>query len=493
MSRSLPVRPNLEQYKTQAKDLLRRWKAGDADARRRAAEHHPRFGDGPDADAAFVLADAQLVLAREHGFRNWAEFAREVARRSGSGGDASTWLAAQRAVIAGDANALDALMRSHAKLFKEGYPPAFGPERGRLSPDYQGPDARTIIAHNHHFEAWDDFIRWLAARATPGSSVARFEAAVDAIVDGDLATLRRLLQAHPDLVTARSARRHRSTLLHYVGANGVESYRQKTPANAVEIARALVDAGSVVDATAEMYGGGSTPLGLVATSIHPLLAGVQDALMALLIERGAAIDEPGAGGNAHSAVASALMNNRPQAAEFLARRGARLDLDTAAGIGDLETVRRFVADDGALRHGATAAALARGAAWAAQFGRAEVLEFLLDHGAAAAAIRDGATPLHWAAYAAQHACVDVLLRHRAAVDVKDHDFAGTPLGWALYGWGTRDLDRDREPYYGVVAALVGAGAAVAPEWLDERERGVALERLIDGDPRMQAALGLTGR
>ena len=30
---------------------------------------------------------------------------------------------------------------------------------------------------------------------------------------------------------------HRATLLHYVGANGVEAYRQKTPPNATEIAR----------------------------------------------------------------------------------------------------------------------------------------------------------------------------------------------------------------------------------------------------------------
>jgi len=39
-------------------------------------------------------------------------------------------------------------------------------------------------------------------------------------------------------------RRHHATLLHYVGANGIESFRQKTPANAVDIARLLLDAGA---------------------------------------------------------------------------------------------------------------------------------------------------------------------------------------------------------------------------------------------------------
>ena len=52
------------------------------------------------------------------------------------------------------------------------------------------------------------------------------------------------LRRDPDLVRARSSRVccfdppvHRATLLHYVAANGVERHRQKTPSNAVEIAR----------------------------------------------------------------------------------------------------------------------------------------------------------------------------------------------------------------------------------------------------------------
>ena len=490
MSRSLPTRPNLEQYKKQAKDLLKQWTADDPVALRRIYEHHPRFSDVPDAGRArrFALADAQLVLAREHGLRNWAEFAREIRRRGGDD-QAAVWLAAQRAVIAGDATSLDTLLRAHARLFNEKHAPPYGPERGRLSPYYEGDDARLIIARNHHFERWDDFAPWQAARATPGSPVARFEAAADAIVDGDIDGLRRMLQADPDMIRARSLRSHHSTLLHYVGANGIEAFRQKTPANAVEIASLLLDAGAEVDAAAGMYGGGSTPLGLVATSIHPLLAGVQDALMALLLERGAVLDQPDAAGNAQSPIGGCLANNRPQAAEFLARRGARLDLDTAAGVGALDVVRRFVADDGTLRHGATEDQRVRGLAWAAQFGRTNTLEFLLDHGADASLRRDGATALHWAAYSANLSCVRLLLRHAAPVNAKDESFEGTPLGWALYGWGTRDLDRERAPYYDVVTTLVKGGATVAPSWLDENERGVPLEAMLRTDARMRAALG----
>lgn len=54
----------------------------------------------------------------------------------------------------------------------------------------------------------------------------KFESAVDAIVNGD--ALKKLISEQPELVRARSTREHRSTLLHYVSANGVEDFRQKT-------------------------------------------------------------------------------------------------------------------------------------------------------------------------------------------------------------------------------------------------------------------------
>ena len=245
MSKSLPSRPSLEQYKKQAKELLKAWKASDPDARRRVIAHHPRFSaDSESLLDTFALADAQFVLAREHGLRHWAEFAREIQRRAGHGDAAPTWLAAQRAVLTGDAEALDALMRANPRLFKEGPPPSYGPERGRLSPEYGDGDARTIIARNHHFDGWAEFVQWHTLRATPGSPIARFEAAADAIADGDRDSLARWLRADPDLVRVRSMRRHHATLLHYVGANGIESFRQKTPANAVDIARLLLDAGA---------------------------------------------------------------------------------------------------------------------------------------------------------------------------------------------------------------------------------------------------------
>src|SRR5436190_1747092 len=76
----------------------------------------------------------------------------------------------------------------------------------------------------------------------------------DAVLAGDLATLNALLREHPDLIRAHSKRVHHATLLHYVAANGVEDFRQKTPPNAVAVARFLLDAGAKVDALADTYG-----------------------------------------------------------------------------------------------------------------------------------------------------------------------------------------------------------------------------------------------
>src|SRR5262249_39499878 len=178
------------------------------------------------------------------------------------------------------------------------------------------------------------------ARGRRGSSAARFERAADAIVSGDLATLERLLREEPALVRARSMREHGSTLLHYVSANGVEGYRQKTPKNIVRITELLLGAGADVEAEADVYGGGATALGLAATSCHPEDAGVQIRLLEALLEHGAVIDSPGAG-HWSTAVVSSLHNGRAMAAEFLASRGARLNLEGAAGVGRLDVVQTF--------------------------------------------------------------------------------------------------------------------------------------------------------
>ena len=79
-AKELPSRPNLDQYKKQAKDLLKSYNLGDADAFTRVTQHHPKFAKAVSATDAgtFHLSDAQWVIAREHGFESWASFADHV-------------------------------------------------------------------------------------------------------------------------------------------------------------------------------------------------------------------------------------------------------------------------------------------------------------------------------------------------------------------------------------------------------------------------------
>ena len=73
--KQLPSRPSLEQYKKQAKDLLLRSKTFAPEVLERFRKYLPaqKLSHGK-----FSLTDAQLVIAREHGFESWPEFARAI-------------------------------------------------------------------------------------------------------------------------------------------------------------------------------------------------------------------------------------------------------------------------------------------------------------------------------------------------------------------------------------------------------------------------------
>src|SRR5258708_8745765 len=65
--RHLPVRPNLDQLKHQAKDLLRQARSGDP----AAIEDFKRFHPKQIEPAGAKVADAQLVLARSYEAPSW--------------------------------------------------------------------------------------------------------------------------------------------------------------------------------------------------------------------------------------------------------------------------------------------------------------------------------------------------------------------------------------------------------------------------------------
>ena len=486
-ARNLPARPNLDQYKKQAKELLKGIRAGDADAHDRLHRVHPRLNSPDRTDVtAVTLADAQFVIAREHGSDSWKKFTERIDAILGERSPKAVWLRVEQAVLGGDATGLEALIREHGPMLTQTPNMSWvGDLRrdglGNRRPEHGLDDARAIIAAKQHFDSWDSFVAFRDALRRRESPVAQFEAAVDAIVDGDADTLKTVLRQHPEIVKARSWRTHHSTLLIYVGSNGVEGYRQRTPKNAVRIAEMLLDAGADVDAVGDMYRG-TTTLGLVATSVHPVRTGVQEALIDLLLARGASLDRAVAPDYTHGRVVNAcLANGRGEGAALVAERGAPLDLEAAGGVGRLDVVETFFDDEGHLTSGATPDDMKSAFKWACGYGHIDVVRFLIDRGIDVGERHRGETPLHIAAGGGHAEIAALLLAHGAPVNAEDEVWKGTPLGWALFSWANDADASQRDRYYEVVDRLIAAGAAVPPQWLDEEQ--------ISSDARMLAALG----
>ena len=297
-------------------------------------------------------------------------------------------------------------------------------------------DASLALARWYDFADWPRLVEHVAAVSRPGP-VARFEAAVEAVIDGDIPALRKLLQEDPDLVRRRSTRVthfdppvHGAMLLHYLAANGVEGYRQRSPKNAAAVAKVLLEAGADPDALAALYGGQCTTMTLLVSSTPPERAGVQVALVETLIDHGASITPKGEG-HWVSPVETALVFGKRDAAEVLVRRGAPVEtLAAAAGLGDRDMVHRMLPDANDVdRH--------RALALAAQLGHADVVRVLLDAGGDPNRFNPPGThshssPIHQAIAAGHLDVVKLLVERGARLDLKDTIYQGTPLGWAEY-------------------------------------------------------------
>jgi ankyrin repeat protein len=298
-------------------------------------------------------------------------------------------------------------------------------------------DARLVVARGYDFQDWPalaDYADTMSGRQSPAYE---FESAVEAIINGDLAALQSLLRARPELTRARSARvthfdppEHRAMLLHYLAANGVEGYRQKSPPNAVEIAKTLLQAGAEPDALMYAYGGECTTMALLVSSTPPHDAGVQVPLVHTLIDHGAAV-EPRGSGTWTSPLMTAIVFGFRDAAEALVSRGARVEnVAAAAGLGRADDVARLLPTaDADSRH--------RALALAAQLGHAAIVGMLLDAGEDPSRYNPPgthahATPLHQAVCNGHDAVVRLLVERGAPLDVRDKIYKSTPLGWAEY-------------------------------------------------------------
>ena len=246
-----------------------------------------------------------------------------------------------------------------------------------------------------------------------------FRQAVRLLDAGDVPALRAHLRAHP--VLARQRVRFEGgnyfrnpSLLAFVAENPIR--QGKLPANIVEIAQAILDAGASQDPVAV-----TETLELVCSGCVPRQCGVQIPLIQLLCDHGADPDQ---------ALPAALVHGEFEAVRALLQHGAQLDLAAAAALGDTSEVEHLLPGaDPHQRH--------RALALAAQFGRLPALTALLDAGEDPnrynpMGCHSHSTPLHQAALAGHADVVRLLVQRGTQLHLRDTLWKGTPADWAAH-------------------------------------------------------------
>ena len=133
---------------------------------------------------------------------------------------------------------------------------------------------------------------------------------------------------------------------------------------------------------------------------------------------------------------------------------ATIDIVGAASLGRLDLIKNF--------SNATKVEIQSAFMTACEFGRTQVVEFLLDKGAdMRGQDGNGQTGLHSAALAGHVHTVKLLLERRAPLEVQNV-WGGTVLGNVLWGAIHHDPNVDYVP---IVEMLINAGAKVPPEFL----------------------------
>ena len=513
-AKQLPERPNLEQLKRQAKDLLHSVRRRDAAALERARAL-PAFASHSDEAVvrAFALHDAQSLVAREHGFDSWNDLREQVESAPlefGAAVDEFIVAATDRrrdraerllelypgiaranlytALLLGDAATVDAhLTREPALATAAGGARGWQPlhyvchtAAGTRTPERErglvaiaerlialGADPNLRFPWRHH-EVYRPVL-WgavctvrslplaralLAAGAAPNDGVTLTLAASGS----DVAALELLHEfgADPDGPWATDGSAALYAILHWSeNSNG---------------ARWLVEHGANADPVFAQNG--ETPLHVVAERWGTDLAEA-------LVSRGADVGRRRA--DRRTPYAVAVLSGNDAVAEWLRARGAPTDVQdvdrlmAAGSRGDLAAVRTMLAARPALRN--EIAPVHYGALYrAAEQNDVKALEGLLacgldpDRGDESMEMN----ALHKAAMAGWPDAVRVLLSHGASVSARDREFHATALVCAAEGSRHARPGRD---HAAVGRMLLDAGSPV--DWAESGEPSESILEVID--------------
>ena len=281
--------------------------------------------------------------------------------------------------------------------------------------------------------------------------------AVEALDTGDVETLEKLLAEYPELTTARGyfdeyyeyPHFRGATLLHHLAG---EPQRVPLPANAVELAAALLSAGA--DPNAATYDSVSV-LDLFIESDQLEWAELKPEMVRLLVSNGVDVNR-----DRGRMLWNALRERDLDLAHMLVAEGADVDLRFAAGVNRVDLMAEFFDSEGRLKEGIShlyhpdsdtvltaEQIMVEALNFAAYSGALEAAEFLLDRGADVNGLAGGfsrydrgSTPLHKTVMADRLAIARLLLTRGADPLVGDRRFGMTPYEWSNYLDTSKALD-----------------------------------------------------
>jgi hypothetical protein len=494
----LPARPDLDQLRHQARDLLRAARAGDAAAARRIEAESDRL----------TLAAAQLAVARAYGFPSWTRLKAEVdARRLdlprkvrtfleasvGDWTDRAARLLAATPEIAGYSFATAVVLGDAGRVRREierdpgvatrpddqsGWTPLHAvcsSRWHRLDPartDGLLAVARLLLDAGARLEARARGRGGRGGRTPLGCATASASTGT-----GNEPIIRLLLErgAVPedqDLYLAgfaSNAHRCLRLLLDHVpdvAATAETALSAPISTGDTEGCRLLLDAGADPRRYAD-----DPPCPAVYAAIrsacsrqqHLQAAGAE--LVELLLAHGADPEAPGPDGRSPHRLA--VGQGRPDLAALLRRRGARddaTDIDrflSACLRTDRAEAQRQLVDQPGLLDRLTPAEQGRAIVQAAEAGNTAAVALMLDLGfpVGLRAGDEGSTALHAAAYAGSAETVRLLLDRGADLEARDDQWGSTPLVWAAVGSGQRPRSNPTPNWVATVRTLIEAGAS----------------------------------
>jgi hypothetical protein len=481
MKRELPSRPNLEQLKIQARELLNAQKSHDPEAIRRIQEAHPRLTTATASqirDAQLRLSEAQLVIAREYGFESWPKLKAHVER-------------VQLEAVLSEFK--EAFRKDDVALFRtllERYPKL----KAKINEPMAHFDAPLITCARSP-EMFDALLeagadinaksRWWAGgfgflhTAKPDLAKHAIERGAEVDVHaaarlGMIERLRELINANPQLAHARGG--DGQTPLHFASTVEIAEYlldrgadidardvdHESTPAqymvgNRNEIARYLVQRGCHTDILmAAALGDASLVHKHLDTNPRCIRMRVSDEYFPMAHHKGGGTIYQWTLGWYVSAHQVARQQGQEEIFQLLMERSpGELKVITACWLGDGALARSFKASQETFRFSDDDK---RQLAHAARNNNLAAVRLMLEAGLPMTARgQHDATPLHWAAWHGNAEMVSLILRHDPPLEDKTNDFNATPLGWAIHGsengWYCRTGD-----YAETVERLLRAGA-----------------------------------